>query len=72
MDEITNNTSWYNTASTSDGSSNITFTTATDVSNTWFPYYQESTWLPYHYKPYKPEWHIKLGYKKQLSSMWDD
>ena len=58
---------------------NITFTTPTDTTSTlnltnttWFPYYQESTWMPYHEIKYKPEFHIKLGYKIQLNTMWDD
>ena len=43
----------------------------TDVNSVWFPHYMESTWLPYHIIPYKPEFHIKKGYKIQLKSMWD-
>jgi len=35
----------------------------TDTNSMWFPYYMESTWLPYYTTPYKPEFHIKLGYK---------
>jgi len=42
-----------------------------DTNNTWFPHYMESTWMPYHYESYKPEFHIKLGYKNQLKTMWD-
>jgi len=42
-----------------------------DSNNVWFPHYMESTWLPYHYTSYKPEFHIKLGYKNQLKTMWD-
>jgi len=70
---MSNNINWYTTTTTTDGTSNnLTFTASTDAATTWFPYYQESTWLPYDIKPYKPEWHIKLGYKKQLLSMWDN
>ena len=58
------------TASTSgDVTSTINLT---DTNNVWFPHYMESTWMPYHIIPYKPEWHIKKGYKVQLSKMWDD
>lgn len=72
MDEIMNNgtNSWYSTTSTGDSNS-ITFTASTNVADTWFPYYMESTWVPYPEEPYKPEWHILQGYKKQFKSMWD-
>jgi len=43
----------------------------TNVNSVWFPHYMESTWLPYHYESYKPEFHIKKGYKVQLKTMWD-
>ncbi len=70
---------WYNTTGTSDNITltastcdNFTFTGATDTSGVWFPYYQESTWMPYVETKYKPEWHIKQGYKYQIKHMWDD
>jgi len=78
MGEIMSSNSFYNGTG-----SNITLTTSTagdttstlnlnDPNNVWFPYYMESTWMPYHEIKYKPEWHIKVGYKIQLSTMWDD
>ena len=68
MAEDTNNHTFFvnGTTCTSDSP---TFTFTTD--NVWFPYYDESTWLPYHETKYTPKWHIELGYKKQIKSMWD-
>ncbi len=76
MDEtISNGTpSWTyptSTATTSNCTDTLTLSTLDD-STVWFPYYMESTWLPYHEIKYKPEWHIKKGYKNQLKKMWDD
>jgi len=74
-----NSTNFYGTTT----SDNITFTTSSagdftstinlnDSNSMWFPSYPESTWIPYDVPPYKPKWHIKLGYKIQLSKMWGD
>ncbi len=67
MNNYIDNTWWETTATTTNTNQ---FTVSTD--DFWFPYYMESTWLPYHEVKYKPEWHIKLGYKNQIKKMWDD
>ena len=70
MDETMSSTwgtNWNTTATTTSGTN--AFTVSTD--DLWFPYYELSTWLPYDAPQYKPKWHIKLGYKNQLKTMWE-
>ena len=72
MNNSSNDNTWnintWNTATTTTGGTNDTFTVSTD--SMWYPYYMESTWLPYCEVEYKPQWHIKLGYKNQIKTMW--
>jgi hypothetical protein len=66
MGEIMNNFTFFDTTSTTDCST-LNFT----ADDTWFPYYLESTWIPYHETKYEPKWHVKEGYKNQISKMWN-
>ena len=73
-DYCNNNITWNNlSAGTTTSNNTITFTTdGTDSGFSWYPnIIEDKDWLPYCYNSYEPKWHILLGYKTQMSNMWD-
>lgn len=71
-DTANGNIVWNNFSTAGTASDTITFTTSgTDTEFSWYPVFDYKDWLPYHYDSYQPKWHILLGYKSQISNMWD-
>jgi hypothetical protein len=75
MDETTNNFTWNNTTSSTNGITVGDYTTlctpiTTNGTVNYFTNFQYSSWLPYIYDQYYPKWHIQKGYKNQIKHMW--
>ena len=72
-DNCSNNITWNDTFTAGTTASNtITFTNGTDTGFSWYStIIEDKDWLPYCYDSYEPKWHILLGYKTQIDSMWD-
>ncbi len=55
------NINWTTTASTTDYTT-LKLTNGIDFSDSWFPYYMESTWIPYNEEKYFPAYHLLKSY----------
>lgn len=73
-DTSDDNTIWINSATTTTGNVNFTFTAGTAYLHTFtrYPIIPDKDWMPYRHFEYDPLWHKKFaGYKLQMQSMWD-